>query len=210
MSRFTADARINNYPNHSEKAIYVKSFNEKSTISKDTKFLIVGTLTSVGGRGPNNNGYFYCAKENKMYEFIDKALGTKLCEEKTKFIKDWNQKFKGNIETELKSKKLAFLDVVDEAYVKEGSSRDDDIECYTLATSYFEKIINIDNLKIVANSLNAYCVLLKIFEKIGIKNKNVEIIPQQLRGYSKPNGSGKIYRCIDELEKEWKRFLNSK
>ena len=210
MSRFTADERINNYPNHSENATYAKSFNNESTISKNTKFLIVGTLTSVGGRGSNNNGYFYCAKENKMYEFIDKALGTKLCEEKMKFIEDWNQKFKENIKSELKSKKIAFLDVVDKAYIKKGSSSDDDIECYTLATNHFEKIINIDNLKIVANSLNAYRVLLKIFEKIGIKNKNVEIIPQQLRGYSKPNGSGKTYNCINQLEDEWKRFLNSK
>lgn len=209
MSRFTADARINNYPNHSEIATYAKSFNKESTISEDTKFLIVGTLTSVGGRGPDNNGYFYCAKENKMYEFIDKALGTNLREEKMKFIEDWNQKFKENIKSELKSKKIAFLDVVDEAYVKKGSSRDDDIECYTLAER-FKTLKNIDNLKIVANSLNAYRVLLKIFEKTGIKNKDVEIIPQQLRGYSKPNGSGKTYNCINQLEDEWKRFLNSK
>ncbi len=209
MSRFTADARINNYPNHSEIATYAKSFNKESTISEDTKFLIVGTLTSVGGRGPDNNGYFYCAKENKMYEFIDKALGTNLREEKMKFIEDWNQKFKENIKSELKSKKIAFLDVADEAYVKKGSSRDDDIECYTLAER-FKTLKNIDNLKIVANSLNAYRVLLKIFEKTGIKNKDVEIIPQQLRGYSKPNGSGKTYNCINQLEDEWKRFLNSK
>lgn len=208
MSKFTADVRINDYPNHDpKKDIYVESFDEESTINDLTEYLVIGTLTPPKGRGKHNEGYFYCSDKNHMYEYIDSAKHLGLCHKKEEFIKNWDPKIKQEIIDILIDNNIAFLDVVDEAYAVRGSSKDDDIVCYTLATKYFKKV-NFSNpkLKIVANSLNAYDVIMKIFKELDVKH-DVEIIPQQLRGYTKENRSGKTYKDKTELLNNWIAFF---
>lgn len=44
------------------------SFNKETTLNKDTKLVIVGTIT------PPNTKYFYCSYYNRIYGYIDEAL----------------------------------------------------------------------------------------------------------------------------------------
>ena len=207
MSRFTSKERLKECPSEMKSVLeHVESFNDETTLDENTEYLIVGTLTPPKGRGKGKQGYFYCSPSNKMYRFI----GLGLEEKKAEFNKTWNPKLKEEIKGLFTSNHIAFLDVVDEAYAKKNSSRDDDIECYTLAVDAFEdkkNIIENPKLKIVANSLNAYDMLLVIFEQKDIKRDDIKVIPQQLRGYTKPNRSHKEYHSKEDLQKAWDDFF---
>ena len=208
MSRFTAKVRREGYkdfnPNLPENKIYVPvdSFNEDSTLNKDTKYLIVGTLTPPKGRGENNKGYFYCSPSNKMYSYV----GLGLEDVKNEFNKNWDSKLKEKITNTLRNNHIAFLDVVEKAYAKKDSSRDDDIIVYKLDTEKFKDILKCSNLKIAANSINAYEMLLVILEEIRVKH-DVEIIPQQVRGYK--NSKRLKFECNskEDLKREWNKFF---
>ena len=203
-TNFTAKSRIANYPKHSSKAEYIKSFNNNTTLDADTKYLIVGTLTPPDGRNPQNHnyGYFYCSDINKMYEFIDNALGTNLVELKNKYRDGWGKEAKEDIKRVLINKKIAFLDVVQEGYIIKDSSKDEDIECYQVDLDEFAKIKKYNDVKIVANSKNAKIVLKRLLKQLGIK-KEIKLIPQQLRG------NWERYPCMEKLQEAWKDWLNS-
>ena len=217
MSKFTAHKRLNNTCNPSfikpVNCEWAKSFNDESTLDENTKYLIIGTLTPPQGRGKCNNssflGYFYCSDKNDMFEFIDKAFpnrSIKLVELKRQFKdNNWDPLYKEEIKKELKERKIAFLDVVKEAYVKVGSSKDDDIDSYRCDYEAFQNIK--DDIKIVANSANALVALKHILYKnndSSLVNKfNPTLIPQRVLGY------WNTYQTKDSLAKAWFVFLNS-
>ena len=186
MSKFTAKKRLTNVsipskaPNGYE---WAKSFNSETTLDDDTKYLIVGTLTPPDGRGDCISnvfpGYFYCSEKNDMYMFLDKAFPNrtiKLVELKERFRNsNWDQRIKEDIKKELKARHIAFLDVVNEAYVKRNSSKDGDIDIYVLDKKAFANLPT--SIKIVPNSTNAKVALEYILNTTGIK-----MIPQSIRG----------------------------
>ena len=205
MSKFTAKKRLNNKYIPSIVSIgyeWAKSFNDETTLDKDTEYLIVGTLTPPDGRGKPNNkvfpGYFYCSEKNDMYMFLDKAFPNrknKLVDLKNRFRESgWNVEIKEEIKEELKVRHVAFLDVIKEAHVKENSSKDNDIDTYILDKESFDNLP--DDIKIVANSTNAKVALEYILNK-----QNIEMIPQSIRG----NWN---YDSKENLIETWKRFLN--
>ena len=205
MSKFTAKKRLNNTCNPSfikpEGCEWVKSFNKETTLNEETEYLIVGTLTPPDGRGECVNGvfpgYFYCSVSNDMYSFLDASFPdreVKLVDLKEEFRNSgWDNSVKEEIKEELKARHIAFLDVVDKAYAKIGSSRYDDIDSYLLDKKSFKDLPS--NLKVVANSNNAKIALEHI---LGIED--IEMIPQSLRG----NWS---YKNKEGLIKAWKEFF---
>ena len=144
-----------------------KSFNsDYRLVRKDTKVIIVGTITSPQGRGINK-GFYYMSPYNPMYRIIDfyfNAVG-----KSSNLVKN---KKAGNIPAiieELKEKHIAFLDVVESCSNPKSSSLDDDLEDIKLDYEAF-KGIN-ENVVMLANSKNAYNALLKIAEKNRLVNE---------------------------------------
>lgn len=205
MSKFTAKKRLGNTCNPSftkpNGCEWAKSFNNETKFYSDTKYLIVGTLTPPDGRGDCVNGtfpgFFYCSQKNDMYSFLDEAFP----KQKKKFVQlkkefkenGWDKNVKEEIKLELKERRIAFLDVIDEAYVKIGSSQDNDIDSYILDKKSFENLPK--DLVIVANSNNAKIALEHI---LGINN--IKMIPQSLRGHRE-------YKDRDALIEAWKRVF---
>ena len=146
-----------------------KSYNQESTLSDNTKLVIVGTLT------PPNTKYFYCSYQNRIYGYIDAALekldligdkklkdlkiGLSYYQSKRKTIEilqkeDEINKRVQNIKKILSNNGIAFLDVIDKAIRRINTSLDKDIEYYTLATEDFEKLKE-SGITIIANSRDA-------------------------------------------------------
>jgi len=126
------------------------SMNSKKFEVKNTKILIVGTITP-----PKGNGYYYTSLANRIYGYLDEAFNeTHLKdlkhtlaqlpeEEKDKFIED-------NIIPDLNKINVRFLDVMDEAIRDSRSPSDSKIKYYCLDTKSFE---NLDkNITIIVNS----------------------------------------------------------
>jgi len=155
------------------------SHNENTTFSKNTKLVIVGTLT------PPDTKYFYCSFYNRIYGYIDESLkkltrtGNETLKELKKGLQEVHNKHvdiklcnqveidqKVNSIKEILDKNgIAFLDVMDKAIRKEKSSYDKDIEYFTLAKNDFKKI-NSSTVKVIANSkLAEKCAI-----EMGIKN----------------------------------------
>ena len=144
-----------------------KSFNsDYRLVRKDTKVIIVGTITSPQGRGINK-GFYYMSPYNPMYRIIDfyfNAVG-----KSSNLVKN---KKAGNIPAiieELKEKHIAFLDVVESCSNPNNSSLDDDLGDIKLDYEAF-KGIN-EDVVMLANSKNAYNALLKIAEKNRLVNE---------------------------------------
>ena len=183
-----------------DKHAHIKSFNAQTILSKDTRYLIVGTLTPCQARNPKDYscGYFYCGEHNLMYEFIDGSFddGLSLVKAKEEFKKDW--KSNKNIKDILNKRRIAFLDVIKEAIVFSDSTDDNDIYPFIFDIDAFRDAIPyLNNLKVVANSKNAKEALKLIFEKLNI-NKEIEFIPQSNRwsGLTK-----------NQLQEKWKSFF---
>ena len=144
-----------------------KSFNsDYHLIREDTKVIIVGTITSPQGRGPNK-GFYYMSSYNPMYRIIDTYFNS--IGQPSNLVK--NKKV-GNIPAiieELNEKNIAFLDVVESCSNPKNSSLDDDLKDIKLDYEAF-KGIN-ENVVMLANSKNAYHALLKIAEHNQLKNK---------------------------------------
>jgi len=161
------------------------SYNKNTTLSKDTKLVIVGTLT------PPDTAYFYCSFYNRIYGYIDEALkklgrgGTKTLKELKRGLQEvHNERVNINLvnETEISSKVtsikeillkngIAFLDVMDKAIRSRESPYDEDIKYYTLAKNDFKEINS--STTIIANSnLAKKCAC-----EIGLKN--VELLSQR-------------------------------
>lgn len=201
MSKFTAKKRLLSKKlvtaYDSSKYEYCESFNQLSMNliknNKDIRYLIVGTLTPPEGR---NNGYFYTASKNKMFRYIDLSFSDGLYLEKQK-------KNRSDIEKILRERHVAFIDVINEAIVLKGSSRDDDILSYTLDYKSFEEIFSMNpNIKIVVNSKNAEAGFKQICNELKISIK-YELIPQNIRGYYH------IYKNEDCLINERKSFFKN-
>lgn len=207
---------------------YVKaiSFNKEmieSLSSYAPEYLIVGTLTPPDGRLiSGQKGFFYCSEKNGQFALIDKAYndGLSLAQAKDVFRQNPNEKNRDEIKTILKSRNLAFLDVVDEAWIIANSSQDSKIIRYKADNESFLRM-NYSNLKlIIANSLNAFDVLKEIATtcpslKIFFDRGKVIVLPQQIRGYSKKNlqrGEKPIYKtneistATEQLKDAWKNF----
>ena len=186
-----------------DKHAHINSFNAQTILSKDTRYLIVGTLTPCQARNPEDYscGYFYCGKQNLMYEFIDGSFddGLSLVAAKEEFKKDW--KSNKNIKDILNKRRIAFLDVIKEAIVVSDSTDDNDIYPFILDIDAFRDAIQyLNNLKVVANSKSAQEALKLIFKKLNI-NKEIEFIPQSNRW----SGLNK-----NELQYKWRNFFNKK
>ena len=144
------------------------SFNKNTTLSSNTKLVIVGTLT------PPDTAYFYCSFFNRIYGYIDEAL-KQLGRNDPKTLKELkiglSRVQTKRIKIDLLSKKeidervteikkildkygIAFLDVMDKAIRKKPTSRDNDIRFFTLAYDDF-KNINPDTV-IITNSKLAF------------------------------------------------------
>ena len=107
--------------------MYVQSLNSLSTLSGDTRILIVGTLTPPEGMA---HGYFYSSfQAKKIYKMLDLALGNDW-ESESSFTKLVNllicEKSVENkaaiiekINSYLTENNLAFFDVVDSAIRKD-------------------------------------------------------------------------------------------
>lgn len=96
----------------------VQSKNGKFNLLTDkTKLLIVGTITPPGG-----NDFYYTSTHNKIFGYIDQALGTHLREKKIMLrndnIPDEKKKIINEIVKELDEVGIAFIDVVKEAIRK--------------------------------------------------------------------------------------------
>lgn len=144
------------------------SHNNETVFNEKTTILIVGTIT------PANSAYFYCSPYNRMYFYLDSALGTGLKENKPK--KDDSDKLKKedveNIKRILRENNIAFLDVFSKVERKKDSPKDTDIVKAELAYNAFKKCdIERDTLHIIANSRLAWAELNVIFEENKINKK---------------------------------------
>lgn len=200
MSKFTAKKRLlsTKLVTGVDYSIYehCKSFNQLSIdfIKKNAiRYLIIGTLTPPEGR---QNGYFYTAKKNKTFTYIDLSFNDGLYLEKQK------NNPKEEIENILRERQIAFFDVVDEAIVLKGSSRDDDILSYTLDYNRFKEIIcKNPEIKISVNSRNAEAGFRQICNGLKI-NVKYEFIPQNIRG------NYHNYKSELSLINKWKSFFD--
>ena len=140
-----------------------QSFNKDyRLVNNATRVIIVGTITSPQGRGPNKN-FYYMSPYNPMYRILDTYFKT------TSFVKN---KKEGNIKgiiNELNEKGIAFLDVVDSCSNPKNSSLDNDLEDIELDYESFKEIDK--SVMLIANSKNAYNALLRIVEKNKLPNE---------------------------------------
>lgn len=148
----------------------VKSLNFENCITKNTKLVIVGTLTP-----PQGQGYFYTASRNRIYGYIDDACGTKLKELKKTLVYD-RQNAVEKIKEVLKNKKIAFLDVIETATRKKYSHLDKDIKNFDLDFESFKMIAN-KNVTVICNSRLAERCYNEIKKKFANENK---ILPESI------------------------------
>lgn len=129
-------------------------------LNERTKLVIVGTLI------PAKLPFFYAGKSNYIYSWIDQATGNT-------HLNDFKKELANNpadkkriiklIKDELKKIGVVFIDVIDEARIKEGSRRDEDISEYHLDINVLNRLKELSktntNMKIIAASRNAEAVL---------------------------------------------------
>lgn len=143
------------------------SFNKDyHLVSKTTKVIIVGTITSPQGRGVNKD-FYYMSPYNPMYRIIDAYF--KSMNIASNFV---NSKKMGNIPViieELNEKGIAFIDVIESCHNPKKSSLDNDLEDIKLDYEAFKGID--ENIVMFANSKNAYEALIKIKEHNHLKNE---------------------------------------
>ena len=192
MSKFTRNCdKFKNKSNEDdclnavdENSCLCESFNKETTINKNTKIIIVGTLTPQAGR---ERGYFYCSPAPSQYQYrlIDYATGDlnySLEEKRQKLKSGKDEIVVDEIKKILKERKVAFLDVIQYAITKNGSPLDDDIVLFNLDYDAF-KDINFKKVKFIANSNNAFYGLKIILDKLGIdeNDRNIVLIHQSPR-----------------------------
>lgn len=160
-----------------------ESLNKEHCINENTKLIIVGTITPPKGM---ENGYFYTAPDNNIYDYIDEALGINMFSELKTKLKNSDEKGSviEEIKKELKRYNIAFLDVVKNAIRVRGSSSDQDISYYSLDNDSFEKIFKIirDDTFFICNSRmaeNGYKKICKDSEPKRVAN--YKYIAQYLR-----------------------------
>ena len=149
----------------------ILSYSKNSIISYKkgiTKIIIVGTMI------PDGLLYFYFGEHSNIYLWIDEARKTSFnnAKERIRLLKKAGHEQKAEKELNsfiknLEKEGIAFVDTFDSAVHKEGSSRDKDICCYTINRVFFESLKVDQNIKIIAVSKLAQCILL---EKLGFTN----------------------------------------
>jgi G:T/U-mismatch repair DNA glycosylase len=149
----------------------IESHNKDTTLDKNTKLLIVGTITPKHIN--NEEGcdkeckYFYCSSRNKMY----KRIGYAIPEIANNLLDAKNENSKEKLMEILKKNNIAFLDVFDGTENNNEGPYDIDITKAVLATKTFankKKLIEKRDLTIIVNSRLAEYYLNVILQKIGI------------------------------------------
>ena len=135
------------------------------------KILIVGTMI------PDDLFYFYFGENNYIYSWIDEKRGSDFNKRKEKIMRlvklGKEKEAKAELVlfiNKLTEEKIAFVDLFDITVHKENSSADRDIRYYSIDHALFNTIKEDKNLKIVAVSRLAECMLK---EKLNIR-KDVE------------------------------------
>lgn len=155
---------------------------------ENANIVIVGTLTPSNGMG---FGYYYTSERNRVYKLLDYCF-----DKETNGLSDLKKELKQNpkdktilqkIKEYLFEHKIVFVDVIDVAIRKKGSSLDDDIIEYTLDYNSFKHCKN--SQKFVCTSKNAMLCLNKIQ-----KFDNVVLCPQDR------------FRCKKE---DWKKQISN-
>lgn len=172
--------------------VIVESMNCKNCVTKDTKLIIVGTITPPDGQ---NSGYFYTAPRNRLYGYLDEALGTKLKLKKLALYGASDadkQKIIEEIKQELVANNIAFLDVIKKAIHKSGqedSCYDNDIEYYCLDYQSFQdlpdKVFFICNSKMAQECFEEICK--EINRQDYTQKPRSNYLPQRGIGSSKEN-----------------------
>ena len=140
------------------------SFNKETTLNKDAKLVIVGTIT------PPNTKYFYCSYYNRIYGYIDEALQLSGSKDSLKMLKlglsevnnkkiaidllnDTNIKSRvDKIKSILKANKIAFLDTMSRVIRKRNSPYDKDILYYSVDYANLEQLKKLKNVTVITNS----------------------------------------------------------
>ena len=167
------------FSNEAKPEFIAKCFNKETTLSDETKLVIVGTLT------PPDTAYFYCSYLNRIYGYIDEALkALKKEEDSLKELKTGLSKYVGKrktiyllpkaqieknvikIKRILSKNHIAFLDVMEKAIRVRVSPYDDDIRHYVLAQNDFHNIPT--NATVIANSKLAY----ECAKRLNVNNLN--------------------------------------
>lgn len=175
VNREISESAINNIniPNGYEKVNSINVFDPKEDLN--IKLLIVGTITP-----PDGAGYYYTSKGNRIYGYIDEALGkTELKANKLKLRDAQDAKQKeaciSAIKDDLSKVGIAFIDIAKTVIRKKNSSADEDIKNIVLDYDAFRCIKHVDN--IICNSNDA----LECFNRI-TNNKYNPIPLSQRRG----------------------------
>lgn len=140
------------------------SFNKETTLNKDTKLVIVGTIT------PPNTKYFYCSYYNRIYGYIDEALQLSGPEDSLKTLKLGLSEVNNDriaidllndtiiksrvdkIKSILKANKIAFLDTMSRVIRKRNSPYDKDILYYSVDNTNLEQLKKLKDVTVIANS----------------------------------------------------------
>lgn len=142
----------------------VESFNADNCVTDKTKLIIVGTITPSDG---TKRGYFYTAPRNRIYGYIDEALGTHLKEKKDKLGESSSDKkasIVDDIKEELIAHQVAFLDVMKYVVRSKNSSADKEISAYCLDCGAFDCVPT--SAMVICNSKLAEKCYTKIREKV--------------------------------------------
>lgn len=160
-----------------------ESHNGDNILCLDTKLVIMGTIT------PKNFDYFYCAPRNRIFGYIDEAVGSNLKELKIKLNISKNESEKQKIIVDIKKiltdNKIAFVDAM--KYVirdkdKINSHDDTAIKYYSIDGNTL-KTIN-DYSIIICNSRLSQDIVSKIFN---INKNELTYIPQRGKNSTKLN-----------------------
>lgn len=115
---------------------FVENFNKHNCVTKNTRLIIVGTITPPKGM---ENGYFYTAPRNRIYGYIDEAKGTNLKTlKKSLFVEQKNSDIVNQIKEVLKENNIAFLDIMKYSIRKKDSPYDADIVHFALDIESFK------------------------------------------------------------------------
>ena len=177
----------------------VDSLNEQTCLTKDTKLVIAGAITTFKGM---EHGYFYTSSvNNPVYKTLDKYFDLKnpadSLEAQKTLLKSASDEKKPEIIAKIKEiltkKNIAFIDVIKTAVRKTGKSDDNLIVLFDLDYEAFEKCKNVE--KYICTSKNTADCLKEIFKKNGTAKY-----------------SGKISICHQDRfhykYEEWKKALD--
>ena len=143
---------------------FAKNFNNNHCITANTKLVIIGTITPPAGAC-----YFYTSPANKIYGYIDEFFHQNTLKTLKKQLFDAKSDQRivvEKIKEELKSKKIAFLDIMKNVIRKKDSPYDNDIKYYSLDKEGFSCIPKnafvICNSRLAETGFNQICEILKI------------------------------------------------